>query len=186
CIGIVGCGIQAEQQLRVLASAVDCRRVLAWGRDRQRLLAWRERLADTSFDIGLAAGLDQIVDRCRLIVTTTPVTEPLLKAVRSGTHVTAIGSDTPDKQELAPAILAAADVVAVDSRLQCQGRGEVFRALGSGSIALEAVVELGEIIDGGCRGRRDDTQITVADFTGIATQDIEIARTVYQRICNAH
>jgi hypothetical protein len=26
----------------------------------------------------------------------------------------------------------------------------------------------------------------VDDLTGIGTQDIEIARTVYQRICNAH
>jgi len=186
CIGIVGCGIQAEQQLRFLASAVDCRRVLAWGRDRRRLQDWRERLADTAFDIGIAADLDQLVDSCRLIVTTTPVTEPLLHEVRAGTHVTAVGSDTPDKQELAPAILAAADVVAVDSRRQCQDRGEVFRSLGAGSLALEAVVELGEIIDGVCQGRRDDTQITVADLTGIATQDIEIARTVYQRICNAN
>lgn len=186
CIGIVGCGIQAEQQLRFLEPVVGCRRVLAWGRDRQRLHAWRERLADTGFDIGFAADLDHLVDSCRLIVTTTPAVEPLLREVRDGTHVTAIGSDTPDKQELAPAILAAADVVAVDSRQQCRSRGEVFRALGAGAIALNAVVELGEIIDGSCRGRRDDAEITVADLTGIATQDIEIARTVYQRICNAH
>ncbi len=62
----------------------------------------------------------------------------------------------------------------------------MFRALGAGVTALDAVVELGEIIDGRCRGRRHDAQITVADLTGIATQDIEIATTVYQRICNAH
>ena len=186
CIGIVGCGIQAEQQLRFLAPAVDCRRVLAWGRDRQRLQAWRERLADTGFDIDFAADLDQLVDHCRLIVTTTPATEPLLQAVHSGTHVTAIGADTSDKQELDSDILAAADVVAVDSRRQCQSRGEVFKAVEAGAIALDAVVEMGEIIDGSCRGRRHDEQITVADLTGIATQDIEIARTVYQRIRNAH
>lgn len=186
CIGIVGCGIQAELQLRYLAAEVDCRRVLAWGRDPGRLRAWRARLADTGFDIDLAADLGRLVDTCRLIVTTTPSREPLLREVRSGTHITAIGSDTADKQELAPGILAAAAVVAVDSRRQCQGRGEVSHALAAGAIELASVVELGEIIGGECRGRRDDTEITVADLTGIATQDIEMARTVYQRISNAH
>lgn len=185
CIGIVGCGIQAEQQLRMLAGVTECRRVLVWGRNPARVAAWCERLADTDFKISIAGELQQIVDSCRLIVTTTPATEPLLTEVCSGSHITAVGSDTPDKQELAPGILAAADVIAVDSREQCQRRGEVFRALGAGAIGLDAVVELGDIIGGETPGRQNETDITVADLTGIATQDIEVARMVYQRLSNA-
>ena len=159
-IGIVGCGIQAEQQLRLLAGETGCRRVLVWGRTPSRVSAWRERLADTDFEISIASELQQIVDSCRLIVTTTPATEPLLTEVCSGTHITAVGSDTPEKQELAPGILAAADVIAVDSRDQCQSRGEVFHALGAGAINLDAVVELGDIIGTETRARRNEADIT--------------------------
>ncbi len=186
CIGIVGCGVQAEQQLRYLSQAVDCRRVLVWGRRSAPLKAWIERCADTGFEIDVAAQIDDIVDRCRLIITTTPSAQPLLQEVRAGTHITAIGSDTPEKQELAPAILAAADIVAVDSRAQCQTRGEVFQALRVGVMGLDRVVELGDIIAGQCPGRQSDAQITVADLTGIATQDIEIARAVYEGIRHVH
>jgi len=186
CIGIVGCGVQAEQQLRYLSQVVNCRRVLVWGRRPASLKAWIERCADTGFEIGIAARIGDIVDRCRLIITTTPSAQPLLHEVRAGTHITAIGSDTPGKQELAPAILAAADIVAVDSRAQCQSRGEVFHALRDGVTGLDRVVELGDIIAGHFPGRQSDAQITVADLTGIATQDIEIARAVYESMCHVH
>jgi len=186
CIGIVGCGVQAEQQLRYLSQVVNCRRVLVWGRRPASLKAWIERCADTGFEIGIAAEISDIVDCCRLIITATPSAQPLLREVRAGTHITAIGSDTPGKQELAPAILAAADIVAVDSRAQCQTRGEVFQALRAGVMGLDSVVELGDIIAGHCPGRQNDAQITVADLTGIATQDIEIARAVYEGIRHVH
>ena len=186
CIGIVGCGVQAEQQLRYLAQAVTCRRVMAWGRNPAHLASWAERLADTDFNISLADNLDELVDCSRLIVTTTPALQPLLHEVRGGTHITAIGSDTAQKQELAPAILAGADIIAVDSRAQSQNRGEASQALRAGVIATERIVELGDIITGKYPGRENDLQITVADLTGIATQDIEIARAIYQKETHAN
>ena len=126
-----------------------------------------------------------MIDQCRLLVTTTPSTTPLLQRVHPGTHITAIGSDTPDKQELAASVMAQADLIVVDSRAQSQTRGEVFRAQRAGVIETDNVVELGEIISGAHPGRSDDSQITVADLTGIATQDIEIAAAVYKEITNA-
>lgn len=186
CIGIIGCGIQAEQQLRYLAQSVTCRRVMAWGRNPAYLASWAERLADTDFNISLADNLDQLVDGCRLIVTTTPAQQPLLHEVRAGTHITAVGSDTAQKQELAPAILAAADIVTVDSQAQSHSRGEASQALRAGVITAERIVELGDIITGKYPGRENDLQITVADLTGIATQDIEIARAIYQKETHAN
>jgi len=186
CIGIVGCGNQGEQQLRCLAPVVRCRQVLVWGRDSKRLTDFQRRLADTDFRVVPAATIEALVERCRLIVTTTPSEQPLLHAVQAGTHVTAIGSDTPLKQELAPAVLAQADLVAVDSRDQSRSRGEVFRAVAAGAIDADRVVELGSVIAGSCRGRQTDRDITVADLTGIATQDIEIAKAIYQGALNAH
>lgn len=123
----------------------------------------------------------RISDQCRIIVTTTPSKTPLLLAgqVKKGTHITAVGSDTPEKQELDAAILRDADVLVADSISQCMERGEIFRATQSGMLKKEKVKELGMVISGKETGRTSEDQITVADLTGVAVQDIKIAAAVY-------
>jgi len=58
-------------------------------------------------------------------------TKPLLhgRNLQPGTHITAVGSDTPLKQELDAAILGRADVIVVDSISQCLERGETHQAI---------------------------------------------------------
>jgi ornithine cyclodeaminase len=112
-------------------------------------------------------------------VTTTPATEPILSGrARPGTHITAIGSDTPSKQELGVEILQQADLVVADSIVQCIERGEIHQALKSDVITRADVVELGSIIAGDAPGRSSDEQVTVADLTGVAVQDIQISKAV--------
>lgn len=117
-------------------------------------------------------------------MTTTSATEPILRSrdIQSGTHITAIGSDTPHKQELDVGILADADKVVADSKMQCRLRGEIFKALEAGVITENVVVELGHLIGGGAQGRTTDSQVTVFDSTGVAVQDIKIANAVYDAI----
>ena len=43
----------------------------------------------------------------------------------------------------------------------------------------QKVVELGDIISGKATGRLNDEQISVADLTGVAVQDIAIATAVF-------
>jgi ornithine cyclodeaminase len=114
-------------------------------------------------------------------VTTTAATEPILRSsdIQPGTHITAIGSDTPHKQELDVGVLADADLVVADSLMQCRLRGEIFKALEAGVITENVVVELGQVIGGGARGRTAASQVTVFDSTGVAVQDIKIANAVY-------
>ena len=125
-----------------------------------------------------------ILKTCNLVVTVTPSKTPLLSAadLRGGIHITAVGSDTPDKQELDPAILAKADVIVADSLSQCRLRGEIHKALEAGRIREDRCVELGAIISGRARGRTSESQITVADLTGVAVQDIKIATAVYRAL----
>jgi len=184
-IGIIGTGVQAELQLRLLHRECACRQVLVCGRSELSLQNYRQRLADSAFSIETTLDPAAIAQQCDLIVTTTPASTPWLASVRPGTHITAVGSDTADKQELASEILAAADLVVVDSRSQALSRGEVFRARANGLLDDSPVPELGEIVAGTSAGRSDDQQITVADLTGVATQDIEIARAVYERTKDA-
>jgi ornithine cyclodeaminase len=182
-IGIVGTGIQARLQLRFL-SGTGCRDVLVWGRGEQQLAAYGEEMTAVGFDVDVTLDADEILASCDLVVTTTPATAPILRAaaLRAGTHITAVGSDTAAKQELEAAILARADVVVADSRAQCRERGEIHRALASGVLAEDRVIELGDVIAGRVAGRTEDDQVTVADLTGVAVQDITIAAAVYEAL----
>jgi ornithine cyclodeaminase len=183
-IGIVGTGVQARLQLQYLADVTPCRRVLVWGRGDEQLDRFRREIGSADFVIETTRNADDILPACNLIVTTTPATSPLLHAsgLRPGTHITAVGSDTPHKQELDSAILRRADLVVVDSKAQCLERGEIYRATQSVSINADDIIELGNVISGKSQGRASDTEITVADLTGVAVQDIKIATAVYEAV----
>jgi ornithine cyclodeaminase len=180
-IGIVGTGIQAALQLLYLRQVVDCRDVLVWVRGDEQLIRYREKVKGHGFNIETTRETADILNTCNLVVTTTPSTSPLLQStdIPNGVHITAVGSDTPDKQELDAAILKRADVVAADSISQCLQRGEIYQAVKTG-LQPEKLMELGNIIEGLSPGRISDQQITVADMTGVAVQDIKIAEAVYR------
>jgi ornithine cyclodeaminase len=181
-IGIVGTGAQARLQLRYLADVTDCRRVLVWGRGERQLARYALDMRAYGFQIETTLHAPDILRSCNLIVTTTPATSPLLYVddLQAGAHLTAVGSDTPAKQELDGAILARADLVVADSISQCLARGEIHRAIAAGHIVESRLIELGNVIAGHAPGRTDDAQITVADLTGVAVQDIQIASAVYE------
>lgn len=184
CIGIMGSGVQARMQLEHLAQVTACRDALVWGRSKENLEKYSSDMAASGFAIETTQDADEIGARCNLIVTTTPATAPLLSAgqIRPGTHITAIGSDTPDKQELDAEILARADVVVADSIEQCHLRGEIARAMEAEKIRADELVEIGDIIAGRARGRTAEDQITVFDSTGVAVQDMMISRAVYEQL----
>ena len=179
-IGIVRTGMQARLQLEFLKPVTDCRDVLAWGRDASKLDRYARDMAEHGFKTETTSDAGEIMRSCKLIVTTTPSVSPILKgSPLPGTHITAMGSDTHDKQELDASILAGADVVVADSIPQCLERGEIHQALEGGAIDRSGLVELGSIICGEAPGRTSDDQVTVADLTGVAVQDIGIATAVY-------
>ena len=183
-IGVLGAGIQAELQLRYVQQVSPCSRALFWTPRSSEVEPFLERFAGSDLSIEAAADPGELAARCNLIITATPSTKPLLWAddIVPGTHITALGSDTAEKIELDPAILGAADLVVVDSLEQSASRGEVFRAVSAGAITHERVLELGSLIGRNTGVRSNDSQISVCDLTGVAVQDIQIAKAVVHEI----
>jgi ornithine cyclodeaminase len=183
-IGIIGTGTQARLQLRHLKQVTNCRDVVACGRDLDKLARYKEEMEQEGFWVTTTLSADDVASNCNLIVTATAATSALLQAhqIQAGTHITAVGADTPEKQELDPAILARADLVVADSLSQCVVRGEIAHALNGGFIQQSELVELGHVISGRHPGRTAEDQITVADLTGVAVQDIQIAKAVYEMV----
>jgi len=179
-IGIIGTGLQAELQLKFLQGQLDCKTVWVWGRNAEKAKRYKEKLS-SDYDVHIAETTMELAQNCNLIITTTPADTPLIvaDAIQPGTHITAMGSDTPHKQELDAQILAKADLVIADSLPQSQSRGEIYQAVKNGAITHTEVVELGAAIQDKRLQRTNDEQITIADLTGVAVQDIMITKAVF-------
>lgn len=179
-IGIAGTGVQARMQADYLKSITDCRDLIVWGRSPENLVTYRDDMRAAGFNVTATMEMDELCQTANLIVTTTPAHEPIINVdqIRPGTHITAMGSDTPDKQELDAKILAKADLLVSDSIEQSMLRGEIHQALKAGTITKDKILELGNVIASG-EGRTSEDQITIADLTGVAVQDIKIAEAVY-------
>lgn len=179
-IGIVGCGTQGKLQLQYLQKNNPCKKVWIWDINKKSALQYKSEMGD-DYEIQIAESTAELAQHCNLIVTSTPSQNALLQAnnILEGTHITAVGSDTPEKQELESAILAKADIVISDSIAQSRSRGEIFRATQEGLISIEKVIELGTAIQQKDLQRTNENQITITDLTGVAVQDIMIAQAVY-------
>lgn len=184
-IGIVGTGRQAMLQLLLLKEVTECREVIVYGRSKERVKEFISSSELKGFNIHPSGSLKHLAASCNLIVTTTSADKPLIMAedVREGTHITGVGADSPGKQELDPALFKRAAVIAVDSKSQCFQFGDTAHALQSKMIREEDVVEIGDILADSTLGRKSERDITIADLTGVAVQDMAAAKLVYQKVC---
>jgi ornithine cyclodeaminase len=183
CIGIIGTGIQGKMQLDYLRHVLPTRRAMVWARSTSNAQSYEV----DGFEIEVASSVAELASSCNLIVTTTPSHHWLLASadVCPGTHITAVGSDGGGKQELDPQLFVKAKVRAVDSRKQCVEYGDSSYAIKQGLIAAADLVEIGEIAQNPGLGRRSESDITIADLTGVAIQDIQAAKLAVNALTRA-
>lgn len=180
--GVMGTGVQARLQIVALHMVRPLDRVLVWGRDPSKAEACA---ADIERSLGVAARAERnperLVAASDVVVTATPAREPILRGdwLHPRLHLTAMGSDQSEKNELEPGVLAAASVYVADRVSQCETLGELRSAIAAGSWRGGRPAELGEIITGRAPGRRSATDITIADLTGTGAQDTAIATLAY-------
>jgi ornithine cyclodeaminase len=181
CIGVIGTGVQARFQVEYLKDIINCQKLCVYGRSPENLEQYAADMRKLGYGVVTTMNPAEVAENSNFIITTTPSANPVLHAsdIRPGTHITAMGADAKGKQELDPAILQKADIVAVDSLSQCSKYGEVSYALQQGLINDSKPIEIGNLKSSGVRRINDSRKITVADLTGVAVQDIEIAKLVY-------
>ena len=170
-----------------------------WDIDAGRATAVAERLG-----ANVASTREEAL-ACDVVVTVTPGKEVLFPAgsLREGQHVSLMGADGPGKAEVAVAELARADLFCddwekdapegrselsdprvhlfVDDWEQASHGGEIARAVESGAITRKHVTELGAVLAGRAEGRRSANDITLFDSTGLAIQDLAIAKAALRK-----
>jgi len=184
-VGVIGSGMQARYQIRALKLVRDFSFLMVYGIVDDEVNKYIDEISKKlNIEVVRADSVESVVKESNLVVTTTPSKEPYLRAewLHTGLHITCMGSDSEDKQELFPDVFAKADRIACDRKSQVFRLGELHHALEAGVVSeYGEITELGELTSGASPGRQSKEQITVCDLTGVGVQDTQIARLAYQR-----
>ena len=180
-VGVVGTGIQARIQIRCLNALMpDAGLVFSvWGRSEKKMRQLAQDLAAHQISVTVQPDLETLCVNADILLTTTAAKTPLIRSswISDGTHITASGADAPGKQELDSALTARADLLILDSDAQCIDHGEVAIPAEAGLLSPDRYRTLGKVLSGQQAGRSAPSQVTIADLTGLGSQDIAIART---------
>ncbi len=180
----IGTGVQARYMLRMIkavapeleeCSAYDVRKEAA------------EKFCEYSESLGVkctvAATAREAVKDARIVVLATTSPKPVISAswLTPPVHVISIGVTGPEGREVGSDVVAAAEVVAVDSIEACLSEVADIRApLMEGAITRNKIVEIGEIVAGKKKGRIGDG-ITLFKSVGVAVQDAVAADLAYRK-----
>lgn len=190
-IGLAGASVQALWQLRLLTYVTPCRQVLLLTRSRASAEKFVEQLRtsacalDREWSVQIADAASDFA-RCQLIHTVTTSRKPLLGladvARNHGVHITCVGADAPGKKELDLALISSADLRVCDNLGQSTYRGE-FQGFEGDVVEISAVLNAGDA-ERKQFVRRDagDARLTIFDTSGVATQDVAIAKLVSQSL----
>jgi ectoine utilization protein EutC len=201
-VGVIGAGAQGRYQVRALQLVRSFERVLVYDQSQAAADAYALEMPDVLTED--AAGLkpdpaargtlrsmsvvptdpETLVRESDVVITCTPSHEPIVRAVwlHAGMHITAMGADVPEKQELEGECLRRADRLACDLKVQCFARGEFRHALAAGVLPADvAVTELGDLTSGRAAGRLRADEISVCALTGVGVQDTAIALLAFDR-----
>lgn len=177
--GVIGTGLQARLQVQALLLERQVERLLVWGRDADKARQYAEEQTQAlGIPVSVADSAEALVKASQVVITTTPAKEPVIDAawLHPGLHITAMGSDSPEKNEIDPRVLVQVDLVAVDRVSQSLERGEMRSAVKAGLIDADTILpELPAISAGLVPGRHSEEQITLCDLTGTGVQDTAIA-----------
>jgi alanine dehydrogenase len=178
-MGVIGAGYQAYTQILAHAELFNPMSISAFDISRAAV----DRLAQSLPHFSIRNCSIQEAVASDVVCTLTPSRSPVVKRewIRPGTHINAVGADAPGKQELEPSILKGATVV-VDDLTQASHSGEINVPIEKGLYSANEVYgTLAEVIVGKKKGRTDSKAITVFDSTGIAVEDIAVAKLLFEK-----
>ncbi len=171
--GIVGCGLHGRWAALCLATIGFEEGVCA-----DISPAAASTLAD---ELGWRTGSIDEALSCDVVTLVTPGTQPVVRHrhLRAGMHINALGADGSGKAEMTPDAVAGCRVFC-DEWDQASHGGELTGALEAGLLAHDQVTELGAVLTGAAPARVGAGDTTLFDSTGLAIQDLAIARTVLE------
>ena len=185
-VAVFGAGAQGRTQLEAACSVRAIEQAWVFDPSVERAEAMVEEMSGTGpvpEKLRVATSGEQAVSEADIICTATTSTSPVFSddLIKSGVHVSAIGSYTPEMQEV-PAETVARALVVVDSRSATLAEtGDLLQPMQAGLFGAEHIhAELGEVLLGRKTGRQSADQVTYFKSVGVAVQDAMAAQLALQ------
>lgn len=181
-VAIFGAGTQGRTQLEAACTARKINRVFIYDPDLNKARTFANEMAGRApipKEVHVAMNPKEAVQEADILCTATTSSTPVFadRDLKAGTHISAVGSYTPDMQEVPAETVQRAKVV-VDSRAaSLEEAGDLIQPIRAGLFdAAHIHAELGEIVLGRKAGRQSEEEITYFKSVGIAVQDTVAAQ----------
>lgn len=177
---IFGAGAQGRTQLEAACTARKIETAFVFDADREKAVAFAEEMKSAlTKDIRVAQSAREAIESADIICTATTATKPVFadKDLKAGTHISAVGSYTPEMQEVPAETLQRAKIF-VDSRAAAlEEAGDLIQPIRAGLFDEAHICgELGEVVSGRISGRQSNEEVTYFKSVGIAVQDAMAAQ----------
>ena len=181
---VCGCGEQGRAHALALSDVRDFSRIYFWDLDQKKAALLAAEMSKTlKGETKFVSNLRQATLNSDVIAACTTARAPIIGRddIEAGVFIAAVGADNPEKNEIAPALMARARVVA-DNVEQCISMGDTRAAIASGGMTETDIHgELGDILVEKISGRKSASEIFVFDSTGVAVQDVASAAVAWER-----
>ena len=183
-LAIIGTGEQALSHIEAISTVRDISEIRIAGRTAARAQEFVKALPSGHKAIACTNAQEAVQD-ADIICTVTSSSTPVLQAnwVARGAHINAVGASVPSMQEIDQSVLLRSEVF-IDYRPSALAQArEIIDAISEGKIDENHILaEIGEVLSGKVKGRREPKAITLYRSLGIAAQDLICAGYVQKKI----
>ncbi len=179
---IFGAGAQGRTQLEAASEARPLETAFVYDADANKAKTFVEEMrgrGSIPSDLRVASSPREAIEQADIICTATTSTTPVFddRDVRPGSHISAVGSYTPDMQEVPAETLLRARIFIDSHTASMEEAGDLLKPIRAGLFGPSHICgELGEVILGKIPGRESPDEITYFKSVGIAVQDALAAR----------
>ena len=179
-MAMIGNGAQCEFQALAFKEVVGIETVRIFDIDPTATQKTVRNLAESGLSVVACATAEEAVAGAQIVTTCTAdkqyatiLTDNMIGA---GIHINAIGGDCPGKTELHKDILLRSDIF-VEYPPQTRIEGEIQQLAED-----HPVTELWQVMAGQAEGRTSESQITLFDSVGFATEDFSALRYIKDQL----
>jgi ornithine cyclodeaminase len=184
-LAVIGAGVQGRTHIDAMMAARPFKRVIVWSRNPAHageLVGSASKRHKVAFEVAGDAAV--AVGNADVICTVTASREPVVQGhwLKDGAHINAVGSSVPSTREL-DTLAVVRSRVFVDRRESATAEaGDLIIPMKEGAFKMtDIVAEIGELLIGAAKGRRDDREVTLFKSLGIAVEDLACAQWLYEQ-----
>jgi ornithine cyclodeaminase/alanine dehydrogenase-like protein (mu-crystallin family) len=180
-VAIFGAGAQGRTQSEAACTARQIETAFICDADQDKANLFAKEMKEKGFarEVRVASNSQEAVENADIICTATTSLKPVFEDayIRPGTHISGVGSYTPDMQEVPAETLQRARIFLDSRSASLAEAGDLIQPLQAGLFDESHICgELGEVVSGKLPGRQSPDEITYFKSVGVAVQDAMAAQ----------